>query len=476
LKEEGDVRVMSEGINYNEIVKQILSKIEETEKKGESISTQAQGARSVDDYVEASARAQTIWHRDFGLEMRSQIVAEIRADLRPHVESLAKLAVEETGMGNLRDKIIKKTITIEKTPGPESIKPHAITGDRGLVLEEHAPYGVIASIIPCTNPVATVIHNSICMISGGNSVIFAPHPKAVKVSLKTAEIIAQTLRACGAPEGLVSALPEPSMENLGKLMKHPKVRLVSATGGPGVVHAALSSGKPAVGAGPGNPPVVVDESANLDIAAKGVVDGAAFDNNLLCVCEKELIVVNCIADDLKKRMLEYGAYELKDRKEIELLERTILNEDNTVNKNYVGKDATYILDKIGQRVPASVRLILVETTEAHPFAQEELLMPVLPMIRVSDFNEALAMALRLEHGFQHSAVIYSTNIDHMSRMAHEIETTMFVKNAPAYCSLGADSDCPVTLTIATATGQGATSPESFCRMRRCVLSGAFRII
>jgi propionaldehyde dehydrogenase len=466
---------MSQSADIQTIVQQVLSKIGDALNEPSGISVRGSGC-DVDKYVEASSRAQEIWHRDFGLDKRCQIIEEIRADLRPHVESLAKMAVEETGMGNLRDKITKKRVTIEKTPGPQSIKPHAITGDRGLVLEEHAPYGVIASIIPCTNPVATVIHNAICMISGGNSVIFAPHPKALNVSLRTAEIISLTLRACGAPDGLVSALPEPSMENLGKLMKHPKVRLISATGGPGVVNAALTSGKPAVGAGPGNPPVVVDETANLDIAGKGVVDGASFDNNLLCVCEKELIAVNCIADELKKRMFENGAYELKDKKEIELLERTILNDDHTPNKNFVGKDATYILEKIGMKVPASVRLIIVETTEDHPFAQEELLMPVLPMIRVADFNDALAMALRLEHGFRHSAVIYSTNIDHMSRMAHEIDTTMFVKNAPAYCSLGADSDCPVTLTIATATGQGATSPESFCRMRRCVLSGAFRII
>ena len=464
---------MTQGADIQAIVRQVLLKIQDTAKEPSGFGDLG---CDVDKYVDAATRAQEIWHRDFGLDRRCQIVEEIRADLRPHVELLAKMAVEETGMGNLRDKITKKTVTIEKTPGPESIKPRAITGDKGLVLEEHAPYGVIASIIPCTNPAATVIHNAICMISGGNSVIFAPHPKALKVSLRTAEIICQTLRACGAPDGLVSALTEPSMDNLAKLIKHPKVRLISATGGPGVVHAALTSGKPAIGAGPGNPPVVVDETANLDIAGKGVVDGASFDNNLLCVCEKELIAVNCIADELKKRMFENGAYELKDKNEIELLERTILNDDHTPNKDFVGKDATYILEKIGLKVPASVRLIIVETTEDHPFAQEELLMPVLAMIRVADFNDALAMALRLEHDFSHSAVIYSTNIDHMSQMAHEINTTMFVKNAPAYCSLGADSDCPVTLTIATATGQGATSPESFCRMRRCVLSGAFRII
>lgn len=463
---------MTQSGDIQDIVTQVLAKLEGV-LSGPAASV---SSSDVENTVEASARAQEIWRRDFGLEHRCQIVEEIRADLRPHAEELAAMTVEETGMGNTKDKIYKNKITIEKTEGPRSIKPRAITGDMGLVLEEYAPYGVIASIIPCTNPVSTVIHNSICMISGGNSVVFAPHPKALKVSIRTAEIIARTLGACGAPEGLVSALAEPSMDNLGKLMKHPKVRLISATGGPGVVQAALTSGKPAVGAGPGNPPVLVDETANLEIAAKGVVDGASFDNNLLCVCEKELIVVNCVADELKRRMLNHGVHELKERSEIERLEKTILNDDGTVNKNFVGKDASYILEKIGIKAPASVRLILVETDETHPFAVEELLMPVLAMIRVPDFTSGLAMSKRLEHGFKHSAVIYSTNIDNMSKMAHDIDTTMFVKNAPAYASLGAQSDCAVTLTIATATGQGATGPSSFCRLRRCVLNGAFRIV
>lgn len=463
---------MNQNPDIQSIVMQVLSKLQ-SEPNG---SASVFDGDEVEHRVLAAVKAQEIWHRDYGVERRCQIIAQIRADLRPHAEELAQMAVTETGMGNLTDKITKKKLSIEKTPGPESITARAITGDKGLVLEEYAPYGVIASITPSTNPVSTVIHNCICMISGGNAVVFAPHPSAVRCTLKTVEIIAATLRCCGVPDGLVSALSKPSMDNLGKLMKHPKVRLISATGGPGVVDAALRSGKPAVGAGPGNPPVLVDETADLNKAAIGVVNGAAFDNNLLCVCEKELIVVNCVADELKKRMLENGAHELKDRNQIELLEKTVLNEKGGVNKAFVGKDAAYILEKIGIKVPASVKLILVETDESHPFVQEELLMPVLPMIRVPDFQEGLAMAKRVEHGFHHSAVIYSTNIDHMSAMAREMETTMFVKNAPAYASLGADSDCPVTLTIATATGQGATAPASFCRLRRCVLHGAFRII
>jgi propionaldehyde dehydrogenase len=222
--------------------------------------------------------------------------------------------------------------------------------------------------------------------------------------------------------------------------------------------------------------VVVDETADLRAAARDVILGCSFDNNLPCIAEKELIVVNCVADELKKFMLENGAFELKDPEKIRELEKLILNEKGTVRKEWVGKSAPVYLEKIGIKVPQTVRVVLVETPENHPFAEEELLMPILPLIRVADFEEALALALRLEHGFRHSALIHSTNIDHMSRMARAMETTMFIKNAPSYAAIGVGGDCPTAFTIATSTGQGPTTPLSFCRTRRCVLHGAFRIV
>ena len=425
--------------------------------------------------TEKAKKAQEIWHSQFNIAQKSAVIAKLRADLRPHVEELAEMAWKETKMGRLEDKIAKKIVAIEKTPGPEWFTTKATSGDNGLVLEELSPFGVIASICPSTNPVASIINNTICMISGGNAIVFAPHPGAVKCTQKAVEIVMKSLKESGAPDGLVSALQNVSLDAMNALMTHPNVNMISATGGPGVVKAALQSGKPAIGAGPGNPPVVVDETADLAKAAVDIIKGSSFDNNLQCIAEKEIIAVNCIADELKEHMLKNGAFEVKDPAKIEeLLKLTLVK--GKPNRDFVGRNAQVILEKIGYKVGANIRIILVETDEMHPFAQEEMLMPILPLIRAADFNEAFAMAKRLEHGFRHSACIHSKNVDNMSRMAREMQTTMFVKNSASLASIGVGGDCPTAFTIATATGQGPTTPASFCRVRRCVLHGSFRII
>lgn len=437
------------------------------------------GYERVGPAVAAVAHAQRTWQWDFSLDERIRIINGLRCALLDEavVEELARLAVEDTGMGRVDDKIIKTRLAAEKTPGPEYFRPSAITGDHGLALEEMSPFGVIASITPSTNPVASVINNTICMIAGGNGVVFAPHPGAVKCSLRAVELVTEALARSGAPAGLVAALTVPAMDNLGELMHHPSVRLVVVTGGPGVVKAALASGKPAIGAGPGNPPVLVDETADLRKAAIDVIMGCSFDNNLPCIAEKELFVVNCVADELKQLMLESGmAYELKEPEDVAKLMSVVMSEDGRPNRAMVGKDAAYILERIGHRVPGGVRLILLETGETHPLVQEEMLMPVLPLVRVADFEDGLGASLRAEHGFHHSAVIHSTNINHMSIMARAMETTIFTKNAPSYASIGYGGDSPTAFTIATTTGEGPTTPRSFCRTRRCVLSGSFRIV
>ena len=435
------------------------------------------GYEKVDEAVAAAGAAQKAWQWDFSLEARMRVVDRLRRDLLEGdvIREVSALALEETGMGRLDDKLIKKRLAVEKTPGPEFFATKAVSGDHGLVLEELSPFGVIASITPSTNPVASVFNNTLCMISGGNGVVFAPHPGAVKSTLRALEHVTRSLEASGAPSGLVTTLTQPSMENLGLLMEHRGIQLISATGGPGVVKAALSSGKPAVGAGPGNPPVVVDETADLRAAARDVILGCSFDNNLPCIAEKELFAVNCIADELKKHMLESGAFELKDPKDVGKLMELTLRGD-APNKACVGKSAPWLLEQIGLKVGGDVRVILVETPEDHPFVQVEMLMPVLPLVRVADFDEALAASLRAEHGFRHSAAIHSTHVVHMSRMARAMETTIFTKNAPSYASIGVGGDCPTAFTIATTTGQGPTTPLSFCRTRRCLLHGAFRIV
>jgi propionaldehyde dehydrogenase len=459
-----------ESVRVDDLVKKIVEKVTK------ELAQEGKGRSSVGETVKAAVEAQKAWQWDYNLDARTKILSAIKSKLLPHAEELAKLARDDTDMGRLDDKILKKKLAITKTPGPEYFTTKAISGDNGLILEELAPFGVIASITPSTNPVATVINNTICMLSGGNGVVFSPHPGALRCTLKTVELIRDILAEEGAPVEVVSVLSDASLDSLKELMSHPDIKLISATGGPGVVKAALSSGKPAIGAGPGNPPVLVDETAHLEKAAKDVIAGASFDNNLPCIAEKELIAVNCIADELKELMCHNGAYELKDRSKVAALVDLVLTKDHKIKKDMVGKDASVYLEKLGITPPPNVRLILVECDEKHPFVQEELMMPILAMVRVADFKEGLAMAKRVEHGFRHSAIIHSTNIDNMSDMAKTMETSMFVKNAPSFASIGVGGDCPTAFTIGTTTGHGPTTPLSFCRIRRCVLHGAFRIV
>lgn len=475
----GEVRNLAGNANQETLVQDITRRVMAVLGGIEASAGVPSGFDEVDDAVDAVVRAQRAWQWDFTLDERIRIIEGMRRELLQDavIEELAALAVEETGMGCVDDKIIKKRLALEKTPGPQFFRANAITGDHGLALEELSPFGVIASITPSTNPVASVFNNTICMISGGNGVVFAPHPGAVRSTLKAVEYVTSALVKLGSPSGLIVTLTKPSMENLGKLMTHRAVRLISATGGPGVVDAALKSGKPAIGAGPGNPPVLVDETADLRKAAVDVIMGCSFDNNLPCISEKELFAVNCIADELKKHMLESGlAFELKSPQDIAKLVGITTKNGKSVDKAMVGKSPQYILSKMDIKIPQNVRVILVETGESHPFVQEEMLMPILPMVRVADFEDGLAASLRCEHGFRHSAVIHSTNINHMSIMARAMETTIFTKNAPSFSSIGYDGDCPTAFTIATTTGQGPTTPLSFCRTRRCVLHGSFRIV
>ena len=465
-------------VNQELLIKDVTRKVLEKLGASSSVSSDVGAYESVDQAMEAAVKAQQAWQWDFLLEERIKIVNGLRSELLndKFIEDLSALAVEETGMGRVDDKIIKKRLSIEKTPGPEFFRVNALTGDHGLVLEELSPFGVIASITPSTNPGATVFNNTICMISGGNGVVFAPHPGALRSTQMAVEHVNKALTKHGAPQGLVVILTHPSMENLAKLMDHPKICMISATGGAGVVKAALKSGKPAVGAGPGNPPVLVDETADLRKAARDIILGSSFDNNIICIAEKEIFAVNCIADELKKHMLDEGlAFELKHKDEIEKLMAATLK-NGAPDKSMIGKNPQHILGKIGIKIPESVRLVLIETPEEHPFVQHEMMMPILPMVRVPDFKEGLAASLRAEHAYRHSAVIHSTNIHHMSIMARAMETTIFTKNAPSFVSLGYGGDCPTSFTIATTTGQGVTTPVSFCRARRCVLYGSFRII
>ena len=432
---------------------------------------------TLDQAVAAAKAAQPIWV-SLPMETKKEIISNIRATLRRHVEELSRLAVEETGLGRYEDKLSKNLLVINKTPGPEYLEAMAFTGDDGLALVEYAPYGMIGAITPTTNPSETIINNGISMLSAGNAVVFNPHPSAKRVSLQTMELNNNVVVQGGGPHGLMTMVAEPTIETAGALMKHPGIRLLVVTGGPAVVKAAMASGKKVIAAGPGNPPVVVDETADIDQAAKGIIAGASLDNNIVCIAEKEIIAVAEIADELKLKLQKHGGFLLSSY-QVKQLEKVVIDWSTGgkyPNKNFVGKNASVILEAIGVHAPSETRIVFCEVNEDHPFVQLELLMPVIPLVRVPNVNEAIEMAKRVEHGFGHTAVMYSKNIDNLHRMAKEINTSIFIKNAPSYAGLGLGGEGFTSFTIASPTGEGLTTCRTFSRIRRCTLKDHFRIV
>ena len=422
--------------------------------------------------VEAAYRQ----YRGYTLEQRERIIANIRRLTLDHAENLAKLGVSETGMGRVADKIIKHQLVANKTPGTEDLMASVFTGDRGMTLIEMAPYGVIGSITPSTNPSETVLCNSIGMLAGGNAVVFNPHPNAKETANYAVDLVNKAILEAGGPENLVVSVQNPTRESSDEMMNSPIVRMLVATGGPGVVKALLSSGKKAIGAGAGNPPVIVDDTADIPKAAADIVAGASFDNNLPCIAEKECFAFDCIADQLIQAMLRSGAYLIKGEQIDRLVKVALTEKDGKyrLNKKWVGKDASKFLEQLG--IKAEPRLIICETDANHPFVQEELMMPILPIVRVSNIEDAISLAVRAEHGNRHSAHIHSKNIDHLTRFAQAVETTIFVKNAPSYAGIGAGGEGYTTFTIAGPTGEGLTAAHSFTRSRRCVMVDGLHII
>ncbi len=431
---------------------------------------------TMDEAIEASVVAQQklLFSK---MEDRQKYVDTIRAAVlkKENLELMSRLAVEETEIGCYEHKLIKNRMAAERTPGTEDLITEATTGDNGLTLVEYCPFGVIGAITPTTNPTETIICNSISMIAGGNTVVFSPHPRAKKVSQMLVKVLNKALIEAGAPENLITMVEEPSIDNTNKMIEHPKVRLLVATGGPAIVTKVLSSGKKAIGAGAGNPPVVVDETADVEKAAKDIVDGCSFDNNVPCIAEKEVFAVDQITDYLIHYMKLNGAYEMTNRDQIEQLVALVTKEKGGPKTEFVGKSAKYILAKMGITVDDSVRVIIMETDKDHPLVQTELMMPILPIVRVSDVDTAIEYAHEAEHGNRHTAMMHSKNVEKLSKMAKVMETTIFVKNAPSYAGIGIGGEGYTTFTIAGPTGEGLTSARSFCRKRKCVMTDAFSI-
>ncbi len=426
----------------------------------------------------ANAKASQIQLAAMTLEKRGELIAAMRKAAIDNAELLARMAHEETGYGRVADKIQKNLLSARRTPGIEDLQTRCETGDKGMMLIEQAPFGVIGSITPSTNPTATVINNCISMIAAGNAVVFNPHPAAKRSSQEAMRIMVEAIRNAGGPSALVTTCREPTLETGNGIMNHPDIALLSVTGGEAVVRVAMKTGKRCVAAGPGNPPVIVDDTADLPEAAKRIVDGASFENNILCIAEKEVFAFAGITDRLMAEMEKNGAFRISGEDIDRVMRTTLIQKDGkyVINRKYVGHDAAVILRDSGVSFSGDPRLIICETDRDHPFVTTEMLMPVLAVVRVRDIREAVEEAFRAERGCKHSAMIHSTNVHNMSMAAKRLNTTIFVKNAPSYSGLGFDGEGFTTMTIATPTGEGVTSARTFTRLRRCVLYGDFRIV
>lgn len=412
------------------------------------------------------------------LEQRGRLVSAMREAALANSVKLAEMAHEETGYGSVEHKIMKNELAAKKTPGIEDLHTQAFSGDDGLTIVEQAPFGVIGSITPSTNPTSTVINNSISMVAAGNAVVYNPHPAAKRASQEAMRILNEAIVSAGGPATLITTVKEPTLESGQVIMNHRDIKMLSITGGEAVVAVAMKTGKKVVAAGPGNPPVIVDDTAVIPKAAKDIVDGASFDNNVLCVAEKEVFAFDNITDQLMSEMEKNGAYRVSGEDINKIVNTVLVLKDGhyVINRKFVGRDATYIMQESGVSYTGNPRLVIAEVSANHPFVTVEMLMPVLGVVRVRNIDEAVDEAFRAERGCQHSALIHSTNIRNMSKAASTMNTTIFVKNAPSYSGLGFGGEGYATLTIATPTGEGLTSAKTFTRARRCVLKGDLRII
>lgn len=418
---------------------------------------------------------------DMPLERRKQMVEAMRAAARESAQVLGQFAAEETGMGRAEDKTQKNLLVANKTPGPEFLETLCWTGDNGLTITEYAPYGVIASITPSTNPTSTIINNSLSMVSAGNAVVFNAHPAARKCSAYAIQLLNQAIQHAGGPPNLLACVVEPTIESAQELMVHKKVRLLVVTGGIGVVRQAMQSGKRAVCAGPGNPPAVIDETADTEQAGRDVVRGGSFDNNLVCTTEKTCIVVESVLNEVVDAMTRHGGY-LITSWQLRRLMKSIFDEDRgpgkpgVMNKAFIGQNASVLLKELGVNVGSEVRQVVVVVDADHQLVWSEQMMPIMPVVPVRDVGAAIDLAVESEHGFGHTAVMHSKHVDHMTRMARAMNCSIFVKNGPNLAGLGWGGEGYTSFTISTPTGEGMTTCRSFSRLRRCALKDGFRIV
>jgi aldehyde dehydrogenase len=413
---------------------------------------------------------------------RKRIIDHIRRIALEQAVDLGTKEMNETKIGRLKHKIAKLQTVSLRAPGVEFMRSEVFSGDYGLAVIEHAPFGVIAAVTPVTHSLPTVSGNAVAMIASGNTVVFNPHPSGKRIAAEGVRLYNEAIYRDLGIDNLISIITEPTIESANELFKHRDVNLIVVTGGPGVARAAMQQSKRAIVAGPGNPPVVVDETADLDRAARSIIEGCAFDNNLLCIAEKEIFVVEKVFDQMMAAMERAGAVRFNSAEVAAFTKAAITSvgegehKHDVPHKDFIGKDAAVLAAAIGKKIPAEVEVVFGETDESNPFVPVEQMMPFLPFVRCRNVDEAIDLAVRHEHGFHHTAIIHSANVHNMTKMGKAVDTTIFVKNGPCTAGLGLGGEGYPSFSIAGPTGEGITTPMTFTRERRCTMVEDLRIL
>ncbi|MBN8730190.1 MAG: aldehyde dehydrogenase [Acidobacteria bacterium] len=468
-----------------EIVDQLLSQWKAHGRIGSHPGSAAPSGEGVFATVDEAVAAAVVAQQRvaaMSLDERARMISIIRGLCAEHAADWARRELAETGLGRLDHKI-EKLQAVRHVLGTEAMRSEARSDTSGACLIEHAPWGVIGMVTPATHSVPTMASNAINVLASGNTAVFSPHPAGSRVAAHALAIMNGEIRKSVGVGNAITTVSQPSLRSAEELFRHPGVALLCVTGGPAVVKAAMKHGKRVIAAGPGNPPVLVDETADLDAAAAAIITGASFDNNLLCIGEKEVFVVATAADAFLSAMQRAGAWRL-DAAAIERLTQAAFQFDGSggahgaahLKKDLIGKDVALLAAAAGISVPQGTPLLFGETNEEHPFVQEEQMMPFVPVVRVRDVEDGIRAALRAEHGHRHTALIHTRNVETATRMARALNTTLFVQNAPCSAALGLGGAGYLSFSIATPTGEGVTTPLTFTRERQINIGGALRIV
>lgn len=417
-----------------------------------------------------------------GVAARRKIEEIVKTLAEKNAEAWGKIELDETKIGRLDHKIAKLQI-IKLVPGVDWLRPDARSGDNGITLEEYTPFGVVGAVTPSTHSIPTLSGNIVNICAAGNSVVFNAHPSAARCAAMAVRAYNEAIYRETGIENIACIIEKPTLDSFNALCKNVNTRLLLVTGGPAVVKAAMQTGKRAICAGPGNPPVFVDDTCCATRAAKAIINGAAFDNNLLCIGEKQVFVLENTADKLMQKLSENGAVKL-NAAQLEKLTKAAFTitpgqgggcAQAHTNKDFIGKDPIVLAQAAGINIPSGTQLLFGETDAMHPFVQEEQMMPFIPIVRVKSVEEGIERSVQSEHGYKHTAIIHSHDVETITTMARAVDTTIFVKNGPCGAGLGLGGEGYLSFSIATPTGEGVSNPRTFTRVRRCVMVDNLRI-